>query len=78
MILEVLADDEAEARGRTGVATVGLDHPGVSVSDDGQRADTRRNADGTVISKAVAATDLVALRGLSDEFSHLVVTFDAD
>ncbi|MCK0112509.1 ATP-binding protein [Ornithinimicrobium sp. F0845] len=59
LILEVLAyaDEEAEAQGRTGRATLAY-HPdgSVTVADDGRGTDTRRDGRGRVIRKPVMAT----------------------
>lgn len=59
MILEVLAyaNDEANALGRTGEATVEYHHEGsVTVADNGRGTDTRRDAAGRPIRKPVMAT----------------------
>jgi DNA gyrase subunit B len=59
MILEVLAyaNDEAECLGRVGIALVTMWADGaVTVADDGRGTDTRVDADGRVIRKAVMAT----------------------
>lgn len=58
-ILEVLAyaDDEAEHRGRQGLAIVRITHDGdVSITDDGRGTDTRRDASGAMIRKPIMAT----------------------
>lgn len=59
LVLEVLAyaDDEAQALGRVGLATVTV-HPdgSVTVADDGRGTDTRVDADGRVVRKPVMAT----------------------
>jgi DNA gyrase subunit B len=59
LVLEVLAyaDDEAEALGRRGKASVTVHADGsVSVADDGRGTDTRLDAGGNLIKKPVVAT----------------------
>lgn len=59
LILEILAyaDDEAQALGRVGAATVTYHADGsVTVADDGRGTDTRTDKDGRVIRKPVMAT----------------------
>lgn len=59
MILEVLAyaNDEAEARSRTGLAVVTMADDGtVTVADDGRGTDSRLDQNGTVVRKPVMAT----------------------
>ena len=69
LVLEVLAyaDDEAQALGRVGLATVTV-HPdgAVTVADDGRGTDTRVDADGIVVRKPVMATRDVRFFGAED------------